>query len=155
MTTLKINREFFVRHLAVGLLMLGMSGWFAYDGAVTYPATPAADLYESIEKSPPAEGYDVESFKVQKIRRQFEFAALAFAAAAVILLHLAAVAAFRFSYDGESFVWKGVRRKLDEIKSVDRTAWKKKGILKLVLEKESVKLDSWHHNGVIEFEKMI
>ena len=49
MKRLKLNPEFFYRHLAVCILMLGMGCWFGYDGLVAYPNTPAAELYEKIE----------------------------------------------------------------------------------------------------------
>ena len=57
MKRLKLNPEFFYRHLAVCLLMFGMSCWFGYDGLVACPNTPAAELYEKIEKSKPPEGF--------------------------------------------------------------------------------------------------
>ena len=155
MTTLKLNREFLVRHLAVCLTMLGMSLWFAYDGAVTYPRTPAAELYESIEKSAPAEGYDVERFKAQKIRRQYEFASLAMLASVLIGLHLASTAAFRFAYGDGFFVWRNKKYPLSDIKSVDRAKWEKKGLVAIRLENEKIVLDAWHHTGVKEFEKMV
>ena len=44
MKQLKLNKEFFHRHLAVCLLMVGLGCWFAYDGLVTYPKTPADAL---------------------------------------------------------------------------------------------------------------
>ena len=48
---LKINSEYATRHLFVTLLMIGLGGWFGYDGFVRYPATSADALYRSIEKS--------------------------------------------------------------------------------------------------------
>ena len=63
MKTLKVNREFLVRHLAVCLLMLGMGCWFGYDGLVTYRRAPAAELYEKIESAKPPEGFPLEAFK--------------------------------------------------------------------------------------------
>ena len=35
MTVLKLNREFFLRHLGVALLMFGLGCWFGYDGYVS------------------------------------------------------------------------------------------------------------------------
>ena len=65
MKTLKVNREFLVRHLAVCLLMLGMGCWFGYDGLVTYRRAPAAELYEKIESAKPPEGFPLEAFKME------------------------------------------------------------------------------------------
>ena len=155
MTKTKLNPEFFRRHLAVCVLMAGVSCWFGYDAAVTYPQASAAALYESIEKSPPPAGFDVEGFKRQKVRRQWEFAALSGLAAVLIGLHLVSVACFRFEYDESGFVWNGKRHPLTDVKSVDRARWPGKGILVLNLESERIVLDAWHHLGVREFEKMV
>ena len=156
MKKLKLNPEFFRRHLAVCLLMVGLGCWFGYDGLVSYPKTPAAELYEKIEKAKAPEGYPLEAFKRQKIKSQYGFAALCLVAAALIGINISAAAFFRFEYDETSFVYDGKRRMLREVKSVDRSQWKKKGILKLVLEDGTkVVLDAWHHLGVKDFEKMV
>jgi hypothetical protein len=156
MKKLKLNHEFFRRHLAVCLLMVGLGCWFGYDGLVSYPKTPAAELYEKIEKAKAPEGYPLEAFKRQKIKSQYGFAALCLVAAALIGINISAAAFFRFEYDETSFVYDGKRRMLGEVKSVDRSQWKKKGILKLVLEDGTkVVLDAWHHLGVKDFEKMV
>ena len=65
---------------------------------------------------------------------------------------LAAAAFFRFDYDDESFVWEGKRHPLSDIKSVDRSKWKRKGIAKLILaDGTKITLDAWHHVGVKDF----
>ena len=156
MKKLKLNPEFLRRHLAVCLLMVGLGCWFGYDGFVSYPKTPAAELYEKIEGVKAPEGYPLEAFKRQKIKSQYGFAALCLVAAALIGINISAAAFFRFEYDETSFVYDGRRRMLGEGKSVDRSPWKKKGILKLVLEDGTkVVLDAWHHLGVKDFEKMV
>ena len=156
MKKLKLNPEFFRRHFAVCLLMVGLGCWFGYDGLVSYPKTPAAELYEKIEKAKAPEGYPLEAFKRQKIKSQYGFAVLCLVAAALIGINISAAAFFRFEYDEKSFVYDGRRRMLGEVKLVDRSQWKKKGILKLVLEDGTkVVLDAWHHLGVKDFEKMV
>lgn len=156
MKRLKLNPEFFYRHLAVCLLMLGMGCWFGYDGFVAYPKTPAAELYEKIEKSKPPEGFGLDAFKRQKIQSQYGFTVMCLLASALIGVNLASAAAFRFEYDANGFVWKGKRRALADIKSVDMSKWRKKGIAKLVLADGSrVTLDAWHHLGVKDFEKLL
>lgn len=156
MKRLKLNPEFFYRHLAVCILMLGMGCWFGYDGFVRYPATPAAELYEKIESSKPPEGFNLDAFKRQKIQSQYGFTALCLLASVLIGLHLASVASFRFEFDDSGFVWRGKKLSLSDIKSVDRSQWKKKGIVKLLLADNSrVTLDAWHHVGVREFEKLL
>ena len=132
MTRLTLNREFAIRHLGVALLMLGLSGWFAYDGYVAYPE------------------HDDEWFERQHLRkdaatrRQREFMVLALIAAVVIAGHVGVVAKFDFSYDGEGFVCGGVRRRFADVKSVDWSKWGKKGIVKV----DGIVLDAWHHVGV-------
>ena len=156
MKRIKLNPEFFYRHLAVCLLMFGMSCWFGYDGFVAYPRTPAAELYEKIESSKPPEGFQLEAFKRQKIQSQYGFTALCLLASALIGLNLASVASFHFEFDDSGFVWRGKKLSLSDIKSVDRSQWKKKGIVKLLLVDGSrVTLDAWHHVGVKEFEKLL
>lgn len=156
MTRLKVNPEFFRRHLAVCLLMFGVGCWFGYDGFVTYPNTPAAELYEKIEKSKPPEGFPLDAFKRQKIKSQYGFTILCLVASSLIGLHLASVVFFRFDFTDKSFVWNGKQYALSDIKSVDRAQWKKKGIVKLELsDGVRITLDAWHHQGVRDFEKMV
>jgi len=153
--TLTINREFLKRHLFAVLLLAGLGAWFGYDGFVTYPKTPAAELYASIEKSaPPASMTEerLEAFKAQKIQSQYGFCLALLFASAVAGLHLLGVSRLRFSFDDEGFTWNGKRHSYGDVRSVDRTKWAKKGILKLALADGSVTLDAWHHAGVVEFE---
>jgi len=156
--TLTINKEFLHRHLFVVLLLAGLGVWFGYDGFVTYPNTPAAKLYESIEKSaPPASMTEkqLEAFKTQKIQSQYGFCFALLFASAVVGLHLLAVSRLQFAFDDDGFTWKDRRYSFGDIKSVDRSKWAKKGIVKLALADGTVTLDSWHHTGVTEFEKKI
>ena len=139
MKKLTLNREFALRHLGVALLMLGLSGWFAYDGYVAYPE------------------HDDEWFERQHlrkenaIRRQREFMVLALIAAIVIAGHVGAVARLDFSYDEEGFVCGGVMRKFADVKSVDWSKWEKKGIVKV----DGIVLDAWHHVGVRDVAKIL
>lgn len=146
MKRLTLNREFAVRHLGVALLMLGLSGWFGYDGFVRYPATPAAELYRSIEGNDAPAGFDLDAFKRQKTQTQHGFALLALLAALVIAGHVGLLARFRFEYDDEGFVFRGTRRKFADVKAVDWSQWEKKGIVRV----DGITLDAWHHAGVRE-----
>jgi hypothetical protein len=74
----------------------------------------------------------------------------------LIGLNIASAAAFRFEHDDKSFTWNGKLYALSDVKSVDRSKWKKKGIVKLLLADGSrVTLDAWHHLGVKDFEKLL
>ena len=84
---LVLNKEYAGRHLFVTLLMVGLCCWFGYDGFIRYPATPAAELYASIEGSEPPEQMtdeQLEAFKKQKTQTQYGFTALTFLAALVV-----------------------------------------------------------------------
>lgn len=152
---LTLNKEYAQRHLFVALLMLGLGGWFAYDGLVTYPSMSAAELYRSIEKSdPPAEmsAERLEAFKRQKTQTQYGFALLSLLAGGIIGFRLSKAAKFAFEYDDQGFTVNGKRHTRDEIVEVDRSQWGKKSILKLKLKDSAgVTLDAWHHVGVREF----
>ena len=144
---LTLNREFATRHVGVALLMLGLSCWFGYDGFVRYPATPAAELYKSIEGSDAPAGFNLEAFKVQKTQTQYGFTFLTFLASLVIGGHVWLLSKFRFEYDDESYTFAGRRVAIKDIKSVDRSQWEKKSIIRV----DGIKLDAWHHTGVKEF----
>ena len=148
---LKLNREYALRHLFVTVLMLGLCGWFGYDGFVRYPATPAAELYKSIEGSDAPAGFNLEAFKVQKTQTQYGFTFLTLLASLVIGGHVWLLSKFRFEYDDESYTFAGKRVAIKDIKSVDRSQWEKKGIVKV----DGIKLDAWHHAGVKEFEELL
>ena len=148
---LKLNGEFLVRHLFVTVLMAALGGWFAYDGFVKYPATPAAELYEVIEGSAPGEGVDLEKFKKEKIQTQMGFTLLAFLASFAVGGHLFAVSRFDFEFDDKGYTFRGKRCSYSDVVNVDRSLWEKKGIIVV----NGIKLDSWHHIGVKEFEKLV
>ena len=145
MKRLSLNREFAVRHLGVAALMFGLFCWFGYDGLVKYPSIPAADLYRSIEGSDVPAGCDLDAFKRQKTQAQYGFAALALLAALVVGGHVALVARLRFEYDDDGFSAAGrPRRAFSDVRSVDWSKWKSKGIVRV----DGVTLDAWHHDGV-------
>ena len=75
-----LNREFFVRHLGVTLLMAGLGCWFVFDGAVTYPKMDAVEFCEKHHKSLE----NPEREKTEAIKRQYQFASIAFIAALAI-----------------------------------------------------------------------
>ena len=148
MKKFKLNPDFVKRYAFVALLFAGMGGWFSYDGLVTYPAQPAAALYESIEKSaPPPEmtPEKLEAFKNQKIKSQYGLALALLVAAAWVALIL--FKAWKFDFDPE---------KAGKILAVDRSKWEKKGIVVIETEKcGKVTLDSFHHLGISDYVKTL
>ena len=153
---LRLNREFFLRHLFVAVFLAGLSCWFGYDGFVRYPRTDARELYVSIEGSEPPSGCDLEAFKAQKTKSQHGFAFLALLASAIVSLHLLAVSRLRVSYDDGGFVFGGKGYAYGDVKSVDDSAWEAKGRSKAALsDGRTLVLDSWHHVGAKERHALI
>lgn len=156
MKQLKPNREFVLRHLFVALLMLGMSGWFAYDGWVKYPSMSQDALYEMVEKQPAPNSEAAAKVAANAIHRQKEFTCLALLASLVIGAHLAAVMRQRFEYSDDGFAVDGAKYSFNDIAQVDDGAWQKKGIVRLILKNtRRVTLDAWHHSGVKEFHEIL
>ncbi len=156
MTKLKLNKEYALRHLFVTLLMAGLFLWFAYDGIIRYPQTPAAELYREIEKADAPQGYDLESFKRQKTLSQQGLALLALLASLTVGLRLIKAARFDFSFDNASFTWNGKTFSLGDITQIDRSKWGAKTILTIrTKDGKKVTLDAWHHLGVKDFEQIL
>ena len=155
MVKLKPNREYVMRHLFVTVLMAGLCCWFGYDGFVRYPATPAAELFKSIEGRDPnareLEGDYLERFKDQKTKTQYGFTLFAGLVALVVGLRLFASYRFDFEFDDDGFVHQGRRRAYSDIRNVDRARWEKKGIIRV----DGITLDAWHHTGVKEFVERV
>ena len=125
---LSLNREYAVRHLAVAALMLGMSGWFLFDGKVKYPAQDDAFFEERHTKRDVA------------IRRQFQFSGLTLLAALVIAGRVGLEARRKFGFGK------------DDVAEIDFSQWEKKRIAHAVLKNgRRVALDAWHFTGVREF----
>ena len=76
---------------------------------------------------------------------------LAFLASALVGGHLWAVSRLRFAFDDDGFVFRGKRTAYGDVKTVDRSKWEKKGIVKV----DGITLDAWHHTGVKEFEEKL
>lgn len=152
---LKPNKEYAARHLFVTVVMAALSCWFGFDAVVRYPATPARELYVSIESAEPPEGFDLDAFKEQKIRTQYGFAFLTLLAAAIVGVRLWNSWTFDFSFDAEGFEIDGKKYPYSAMKAVDARKWEKVGIVRFAVVDgkriRRVALDSWHHSGVREF----
>ena len=148
---LKLNREFAVRHLFVTALLVAMGCWFAYDGYVTYPSMTPEALYEKIEHSqPPSHEAAVKVYE-NAIPRQKQFMGLCLLGSLIVGLGVFRAWRFDFEYDDAGFTWNGRRMTFADIKSVDDSQWKKKGILKLNTPFGRITLDAWHNTGVDAF----
>lgn len=150
--TVKLNREFAVRYLFVALLMLGLGGWFGYDGFVRYPSLPAATLYADCHGGEaPVSAEAAEKFRATAIPRQKQFMALSLLASFLVGACLVRAVRFRFSWDETGFAVGDRRYTFAEIVAVETKRWEKKGILVLRLPAGAVTLDAWHHAGVEAF----
>ncbi|MBP5790929.1 MAG: hypothetical protein J6W80_01540 [Kiritimatiellae bacterium] len=152
---LKTNREYAARHLFVTAVMLALSCWFGFDAIVRYPATPARELYVSIEAAEPPEGFNLDAFKEQKIQTQYGFAFLAFLAAAIVGVRLWNSWAFGFEFGEDGFSVAGKKFPYSAMKAVDMKKWEKLGLVRFTVldggRPRRITLDSWHHLGVKEF----
>ena len=124
----RLNKEYVVRHLGVAALMLGLSGWFLYDGAVKYPKQDDkffADLHAKRETA---------------IARQYQFSAITFVAAFVIAGLVGLESRKRFDFGK------------DDVSEIDFAKWDRKRIAYAKLKNgRTVALDAWHFAGVREF----
>ena len=140
-----LNREFFVRHLGVTLLMAGLGCWFVFDGAVTYPKMDAVEFCEKHHKSLE----NPEREKTEAIKRQYQFASIAFIAALAIGCHLLKVRGESLAWDDEKMIGSltfGKEARFADIKDVDRRLWDKKDILYVTMnDGRRITLDAWHH----------
>lgn len=145
-----LNREFFVRHFGVTLLMVGLGCWFLFDGSVTYPKMDAVAFCEKYHKSLE----NPEEEKKNAIERQYQFASLAFIAALAIGCHLLKVRGESLAWDDEKMIGSltsGKEACFTDVKEVDRRLWDKKGILCVVMnDGRKITLDAWHHPEVKE-----
>ena len=145
-----LNREFFVRHFGVTLLMVGLGCWFLFDGSVTYPKMDAVAFCEKYHKSLE----NPEEEKKNAIERQYQFASLAFIAALAIGCHLLKVRGESLAWDDEKMIGSltsGKEARFTDVKEVDRRLWDKKGILCVVMnDGRMITLDAWHHPEVKE-----
>lgn len=149
-----LNREYAVRHLFVVVLLLGLSGWFGFDGFVRYPQVDAAALYESIEGEPPPPAMSAEAlarFKSQKTDFQRLFALALLVGGVVVGLRLLQSARFALTFDDAGFELNGVRYSYADVQSVDAGKWEKERIARVTLPGRKFVLDGWHHTGVKEF----
>lgn len=156
---ISLNKDYASRHLFVTVLMLGLGGWFGYDGLVTYPSTPARELYKTIEKCEAPENFSdeaLEAFKTQKTQTQYGLAILSLLAGAIVGLRLLKAAKFDFSFDDAGFTYCGKTRTRAEIAKIDRSKWESKSILVLTTtDSTRITLDAWHHTGVKEFAETL
>ena len=148
---LKLNREFAARHLFVTVLLAAMGCWFAYDGYVTYPSMTPEALYEKIEHSQPPSHEAALKVYENAIPRQKQFMGLCLLGSLIVGLGVFRAWRFDFEYDDAGFTWNGRRMTFADIKSVDDSQWKKKGILKLNTPFGRITLDAWHNTGVDAF----
>ena len=147
-----LNREFFVRHFGVTLLMVGLGCWFLFDGSVTYPKMDAVAFCEKYHKSLE----NPEEEKKNAIERQYQFASLAFIAALAIGCHLLKVRGESLTWDDEKMIGSltfGKEARFSDVKEVDRRLWDKKGILCVVMnDGRKITLDAWHHPEAKDLE---
>lgn len=170
---LSLNREYATRHLGAAILFAALSIWFAWDGAVKWPAENRA--WEQRTGSTVAAAWasrpdarnahdkqnrdDIPPHWPKEIDRQFQFAALLGLAAAVVGFRLFREWRRTLSWDDSAMCGPATGNRpipFADIASVDERKWKKQGIL-LVKAKDGRRLvlDAWHHQGAKDLATLI
>lgn len=149
---LKINKEYLLRHLFFIAVMIGLSLWFAYDGAVAYPSMTPTQLYVQIEGSEPVNftNEQLVAFKAQKINSQYGFAFATLFAALIVGLRLWRASRWTFAYDEEGFDFEAHHCQWSDVKSLNDAQWQKKRCFSIVAKDKKIFFDAWHHTGVNE-----
>ena len=90
-----------------------------------------------------------EREKADAIRRQYQFASLAFIAALAIGCHLLKVRNETLEWDDEKMSGSltfGKEARFADVKDVDSRMWEKKGIVVVTMDDgRKITLDTWHH----------
>jgi len=160
----RINKEWAVRLIIIAVMFIGGGCWFAYDGAVAWPAENERHaLYKDIldqgdaaEKSwqavfeergwstrkPPKEHSDTD------ILTQFIIAGICFPIGLLALFWLVLNSRRKVVADQEKVRFAGKQMRYDEITDIDKTRWDSKGIVVLESGEQRMKLDDWKFRGV-------
>ena len=90
-----------------------------------------------------------EREKTEAIKRQYQFASIAFIAALAIGCHLLKVRGESLAWDDEKMIGSltfGKEARFADVKDVDRRLWDKKDILYVTMnDGRRITLDAWHH----------
>lgn len=151
---LQLNKEYVLRHLGVALVMLGVSGWSAYDGFVGYPKQnclweqrTGGDVIEAFKAADAArkrgevvDPATLPPYSQGKVDGQFY--------QALILAFISLFIATRVSLESlRTFDFAK-----DDVDSVDYSKWAKKRLAYVVLKNgKRVVVDGWHYVGVPAF----
>lgn len=161
----KLSRPYVMRFVIIGLAVLGISLWSAYDGLVAYPESNVrydkfielqkdgkSDLWAEYARS---KGWSVEQPATRKsdfdIRVQFiQMGICAFLSVAAFAW-LGWLKSRAPGANNDGVVVKGRTIPFDTITKIDKTRWESKGIATLTYrEKEAQKtltLDEWYYAG--------
>ncbi len=158
-----LNREYAVRHLGVTALFLAMSLWFVFDGAIAWPNENKAwekergiTAAEYVAANPKCRNSHLKEERdglphlPSDFDRQFQFAVLCAAAAAIIGFGVFRNWRSTLEWDDNAMtgsLTSGRPLAFAEV-AVDRAKWEKKGILRVYAKDgRCVTIDTWHHSG--------
>lgn len=169
----KVNKEWAVRLIAIGVLFIGFGSWFVYDGIVVWPAQvekyklvydipnggeqSQAQLREDWRERLAAAGHDTNinpkdlSYHSDlDVTMQFVYAGVCFPIGLLSLIWLF-VNSRRKLYADEDGVTFGCRRlDYDQITGIDKSRWDSKGIAVLESNTKSITLDDWKFKGAAD-----
>ncbi len=165
---LELNREYALRHLGVAFLFAVLCAWSVYDGAVGWPeknaewektsgwtlkdACAARANKENIpdEKKPP--------HWPEKITAQYYQAGVLGLVSLVIALGVLSAKRKTLEWNDDEMcgtLTGGKRVRFTAVKSLDKSKWETKRILKVHAGERTFTLDAWHHTGVKELAKKL
>ena len=165
---IQLNREYATRHLGVAVLFFALGGWFAFDGAVQWPAENAAwekrtgtTVAAALQAHPELRNEhikdnrdDIPPHWPHELARQFQFAGLCGLASLIIAALVGLNWKRTLEWDDGQMTGSltgGRPLAFADIVGVEDAQWDKKGIIVLLAKDgRRVTLDSWHHAGVDE-----
>ncbi len=167
----KINREWAVRLIAIGVLFTAFGAWFVYDGAIAWPrhvehyklayeipegadqsqAKLRDDWRERFEEAglaPPDNPKDLKHHSPMDITMQFVYAAVCIPIGLLSLLWLGINARRRLYADEQGVVFGSRRVNYEQVSDIDYGRWDSKGIAVLeTADNKLLTLDDWKFKG--------
>ena len=170
----KINKEWGIRLLLIGVLFLGGAGWFFYDGAIGYPRDN--EIYRTVyEQLPDGRwaneprdnwqtrvkeelGLDPVAIEPRKldyhdgldITAQFLFAGLCLPIGLLAMVWLLINKQRSIVADEAGVAFAGKKLDYGQITEIDYARWRSKGIVVLEAGEQRMTLDDWKFRGVQE-----
>lgn len=169
----KVNREWAVRLIVIGLLFIGFGGWFVYDGLVAWPAQVQKYklVYDIPEGGDQTQAREYPDWKKQledaghdpdinpkdlayhsdlDITMQFIYAGICLPIGLLSIFWLFINSRRKLFADDNGVTFGSRRLEYDQITGIDKTRWDSKGIAVLESSHKSITLDDWKFKGAAD-----